>query len=212
MDQNTAENTGTAPEEITTEPSQETEAAENPLETELKRETGRQRTPEEKAAYALRKNAESVAALGLDPLEVLGLNNKAPQGFDTLDKDAPVTVGMLEAMRQEQAQKTALQLADEIADPHERELTKKYLVERVKPSGDAHEDLRFARLAVNSVKNTQVVEELNRAGTARSFGSGAGAPPGTTQKEPEFTELEKSYMKPPFNLTKEQVLAARPKA
>lgn len=202
MDPELAENTGTAPEEITTEPSQE----ENPIEAELNRETGKQRTPAEKAAYALRKNAESVAALGLDPAEVLGLNHEAPVA---VDKDAPVTVGMLEAMQKEQAQKTALQLADEIADPHERELTKKYLVERVKPSGDAHEDLRFARLAVNAVKSKQIVEEVNRAGQPRSFSSGAGAPPSSVEKEVEFTPLELSYMKPPFNLTKEQVLKAR---
>lgn len=206
MDENTADNTGTAPEELNPEPSQET--PESPLQAELNRDT-KQRTPAEKAAYTLRKNAESVAALGLDPAEVLGLNNQAPAG---VDRDAPVTMGMLEDMQRDRSQKTALQLADEIPDQYERDLTKKYLTERVKPSGDAQEDLRFARLAVNSVKTGQVLEELGRAGTARSFQSGAGAPPGTTQKEPEFTALEQSYMKPPFNLSKEQVLAARPKA
>jgi hypothetical protein len=199
---NTAENTGTAPEEIITEPSQEPA---NPLETELNRET-KQRTPAEKAAFTLRKNAESVAALGLDPAEVLGLNNQVPAG---VDKDAPVTVGMLEAMQKDRSQKTALQLADEIPDQYERDLTKKYLLVRVVPSGDAHEDLRFARLAVNAVKSGQVIEELGRAGQPRSFASGAGAPFSTTQKEVEFTANELSFMRPPFNMTKEQILKAR---
>lgn len=206
MDENNAEQTGTAPEEITPEPSQET--PESPLEQELNRDT-KQRTPAEKAAYTLRKNAESVAALGLDPAEVLGLNNQAPAG---IDRDAPVTMGMLEDMQKDRSQKTALQLADEIPDQYERDLTKKYLTERVKPTGDAYEDLRFARLAVNSVKSGQILEEVGRAGQARGFGSGAGAPPASIQKEPEFTALEQSYMKPPFSLSKEQILAARPKA
>lgn len=200
---NNAENTGTAPEEIITEPSQET--PETAVQAELKRES-KQYTPAEKAAFTLKKNAESVAALGLDPAEVLGLNNPVPQG---VDKDAPVTVGMLEAMQLDRSQKTALQLADEIPDQYERELTKRYLMERVRPTGDAHEDLRFARLAVNAVKSGQILEETNRAGTPRSFASGAGAPPTTTQKEVEFTAEELGFMRAPFNMTKEQILKTR---
>jgi len=197
-----AEDTGTAPEEITPEPSQET--PESPLDQELARDT-KQRTPAEKAAFALKKNAESAAALGLDPAEVLGLNNKAPEapGDDIVPE-------WFKKFQQQEQSKTAEELADAIEDPKERELVKQKLA-TVITSGSPEERIRVARGFVNAVKTGQIAEELGRAGTPRSFGSGAGAPPGTTQKEPEFSELEQSYMRPPFSLTKEQVLAARPK-
>lgn len=198
-----AEDTGTAPETITPEPSQET--PESPIDKELNRGT-KQRTPEEKAAFTLKKNAESVAALGLDPAEVLGLNNKAPTGEEG-DDEVPE---WFKKHQQKEQSKTAEELADTIEDPKERELVKRTLA-TVITSGSPEERIRVARGYVNAVKSGQIAEELGRAGTARTFSSGAGAPPGTTQKEPEFTPLELSYMKPPFNLSKEQVLAARPK-
>lgn len=197
-----AEDTGTAPETITTEPSQET--PESPIDQELNRDT-KQRTPAEKAAFALRKNAESAAALGLDPAEVLGLNTKAAAGDDS--DEVPE---WFKKHQQKEQSKTAEEIADSIEDPKERELVKRTLATIV-TSGSAEERVRVARGYVNAVKTGQIAEELGRAGTPRSFSSGAGAPPGTTQKEPEFSHEELSYMKPPFNLSKEQVLAARPK-
>jgi len=198
MNENT-ENAGTVPENITQEPSQ------TPVEQELEREQGKlNRTPEEKAAFSLRKNAESVAALGLDPAEILGF-----KPVPTSEKDTPVTVGMLEDMRKEAASKTAFDLAESIEDTNERELTKSYL-ERIKPSGDAQEDLRFARLAVNSVKNGQIVEEVARREVPRSFGSGAGAPP-PVERSQELTPQEMQFMQKPFNLTKEEIIAKRSK-
>lgn len=181
-----------------------------PIEQELEKEKGKQpRSEAEKAAFALQKNAERATELGLDPATVLGIKPQvtpaaAPAG-------TVVTVEMLDARERERGQKTALQLADEIADPHEREQTKTYLQNRIVPSGDPYEDLRFARLAVNSVKSGQIVEELARGGRPATHAAAPGAPAPVAPKEPELTAEELAFMRPPFNLSKEQILSKRPK-
>lgn len=197
-DVNKADTTGTAPEDIIKEPSQD------PLEAELQREEKRGTKSEpEKAAYTLQKNAERLRELGLDPAEILGLKTKEAPG-------TVMTVEMFEAMKKEDSQKTALQMADEIQDDHERNLTKKYLLERIVPSGDPNEDLRFARNAVNSVKNQQLLEEQGRKGVAGTHVSAPGAPAKRTPKEQELSAVELRFTRPPFNLTKEEIIAKRP--
>lgn len=201
-----AENTGTAPETITTEPSQD------PIQQELAKEKGKTagKTEAEKATFALQMNAKKAAELGVDVSEVLGIKPQpmAPAG------DTVVTVAMLEEIEKGKAQKTALTLADEIADEHERELTKIYLQTRIVPSGNASEDLRLAQTLVNSVKTRQTLEEQARAGQPRTHVSGAGAPARLTPKEPELTAAEQQLLnakgmdgKP--LLTKEEILAGR---
>lgn len=198
-EENKVETAGTTPETITQEPSQ------TPVQAELEREKGKTvRTEAEKAAFALQKNAERAKELGIDPAEVLGLKRtQEPVG-------TVVTVEMLEAREKEKAHKSALQMAEEISDEHERELTKNYLKNRIVPSGDPNEDLRFARLAVNSVKSGQIAEELARGGTARTHVSGAGAPPKQVNKEPELDATELAFTRPPWNMTKAQIIAKRP--
>lgn len=205
MDETNRSEETTAPEAetITPEPSQD------PIEQEIAREKdkGRQYTEAEKAAFNLKKNAERARELGVDITEVLGISPEAPR---TPDKDAVVTVGMLEQMQKETAKKTALQLASEIADPRERELTIMYLENRIVPSGDPQEDLRFARAAVNSVKNGQVAEEIARKSTPAGHASAPGAPAAKTPVTPELTAQEQQFTRPPFNMTPAQIIAARP--
>jgi len=204
MNEPIVEQAGTTPETINNEP------LPTPLEQEIERETKRSegRTEAEKAAYSLKKNAERAKELGIDPAEVLGFNQpQAPAA--TIDKDAPLTVGMYEQMQKNLGQKTAIQIAEQITDPHERELTIKYLQTRIVPSGDPDDDVRFARQAVNSVKNGQIVEELSRATAPRTYGSGAGAPPKPQPKSPELTAQEQLFTKPPFNMTVAEIIAAR---
>lgn len=181
-----------------------------PIEQELEKEKGKTtRTEAEKAAHALQKNAERAKELGLDPAAVLGITPSAtPNGIPA---GTVVTVEMLEQRERERGQKTALELANEIADPHERELTKTYLQNRIVPSGDPHEDLRFARLAVNSVKSGQIAEELARGGKPVAHASAPGAPAPVTPKEQELTAEELAFTRAPFNLSKEEILAKRPK-
>jgi len=195
------ETTGTVPEPIITEPSQ------TPIEQEIERESkrGGERTEAEKAAFSLKKNAERAIELGLDPSAILGIQQSQP----AVDKDAPLTVGMYEQMQKNTAQKSAIELAESIADQHERELTIQYLKTRIVPSGDANEDVRFARLAVNSVKNGQIVEEISRTAPAKHYSSGAGAPPNQAPKEIELTPSEQMFTKAPFNMSAAEIVAKR---
>ena len=123
------------------------------------------------------------------------------------DDDKPVTVGMLKNIQKEQAQKTALQMADEISDEHERDLVKHYLSTKIIPSGNPNEDLKFARSAVNSIKNSQIAEELMRKGQPKTHNSGTSGP---APSEDEFkpTPEEAEFMRS-FKLTKEDILKAR---
>lgn len=202
----TAETTGTAPETITTTPVQ------TPIEQEIARETNRTegRTEAEKAAFSLKKNLERAKELGVDVNEVLGI--QAPvTAPTTLEKDTPLTVGMYEEMQKAQGQKTALELAQNIPDQNERDLVITYLKTRIVPSGDAQEDVRFARLAVNSIKNGQIAEELGRKTTPATHVSSSGAPLTTTETEPELTALEQQFTKQPFNMSVADIVKLRPK-
>lgn len=196
--------TGTEPETITTEPSQ------TPIEQEIEREEKRNegRSEAEKAAFSLKKNAERAKELGINVEEVLGITQTAPTA-PIVDKSTPLTVEMYEQMERNRAQKTSIQLAEGITDEHERALVTQYLKTRIVPSGDPEDDLRFARHAVNSVKNGQIAEEMSRGTAPRNFGSGAGAPPKPPQKEPELTAEELLFTKPPINMTPAQIIAAR---
>jgi len=195
--------TVTTTEEITNDPSQKTA-----IETEIEREQGKQqRSEKEKAEFTLKKNAERARELGIDPAEALGLKTAEAAEGD----DAPATIGAVKNLLAEKAKDTAFELADEIEDEHVRELTKLNL-KRIIPSGDPREDLRLARLAAESAKNAKVLEEVGRAGRPRTHVSAAGAPAATTETEVELTAPEREFLKPPFNLTKEAIIAARPKA
>lgn len=187
----------------------EAEPPQDPVAQELERTRASGRSEKEKAAFALKKNADRVRELGGDPAEILGgISPRADEPGD----DAPVTVGMLKKLEAERASTTALQMADEITDPDERELTKHYLSTRIVPSGNPAEDLRFARAAVNSIKNGQIAEEASRATAPRTHSSGAGAPPKPAAGQFVPTAEEAAMMRPPFNLSKEKILAARTKA
>lgn len=185
-------------------------SSQDPLATELERTREKtKRTEAEKAAHSLKKNAERAQELGLDPAAILGIRpgDVIP---DAEDETRPMTVGDFRRLEESRATKTALELAELIEDPKERELTKEYLG-RVRPSGDPQEDLRFARLAVNSVKSGQILEEIQRTGPASAFATGPGAPARPVAREQELTADELYYTRPPWNMTREAVIAARPK-
>lgn len=203
IEETTADTPGTAPEIVTTEPLQT--ALEQEIERENKRGEGRSEA--EKAAFSLKKTAERMKELGLDPAEVLGLSQVA---MPIVDKDAPLTVGMYEQMQKDRSQKTAIELAEEITDQHERALTISYLKTRIVPSGDPEDDIRFARQAVNSVKNSQIVEEISRSVKPKNFSSGASAPAMKVSIEPELSTDELMFTKPPFNMTRAEIISKRP--
>jgi hypothetical protein len=208
MNDNTPETiTGTQPVEIVETPQtpELQEPSQNPIETELNRiRTKEPRSEAEKAAFALKKNAERAKELGIDPADVLGIK---PQ---LSDDEAPMTVALYKQLEREKNVQTAETMADEqIADTKELELVKYHLTNTIKPSGSAVEDLRNARRIVNSIKNTQILEETARAASPQRFSSGSGAP-AIVEKPFEPTPEEAQLMKG-FGLTKEQVLDARKK-
>lgn len=126
------------------------------------------------------------------------------------DDDAPVTVGMLKKIQQQTATKTALQLADEIPSETERELTKYHIQNSIRSTGNPSEDLNLARAIVNSAKNSQIAEELARKSKAKSFSSSSSADAKIgSDVEVEFSKEELQFMKPPFNMTKADIIKAR---
>lgn len=127
---------------------------------------------------------------------------------ETIDEDEPLTVGKLKELQKGESKKTALELADAIEDENERQLAKHYLETRIIPSGNPEEDVRLARAAVNAVKNARIAEEALRKGKSRSVPSAPGAP---ARNDPVFTPTpqEAVFMGPPYNLTKDDIIAAR---
>lgn len=165
-------------------------------------------TEKEKAEFNLKRKAEEARALGIDPASVLGI--KPTMSFDEdLPDDKPLTVRDLREMQKKDAHKTALQLADELPE-NERDEVKTLLESRIIPSGNADEDLRLARAAVNANHNAQIVKHISQRVTAKVTAAGGSS---DAVREEDFvpTPDEAVMMRPPFNLSKEKIIAARNK-
>ena len=126
------------------------------------------------------------------------------------DDDRPVTVGDLKKMKRDETLATSIELANDIEDEDERAQVIELLEDRITPSGDPEQDLALARGAVNSVKNAQVARELARKDTPPAHSSAPGGP-GKPTDEFTPTAQEAVFMKAPYNLSKEDVVAARQK-
>jgi hypothetical protein len=167
-----------------------------------------ERTPREKAEYNLRKRAEEAKALGVDPAEVLGIQ-KPTQVNDELPDDKPLTIKDLRDLQKQDARKTAMQMAEDIADSTERDAILSEL-RFIVPSGDADADFRRAQASANAERNALVATEAARKGETRRTAAGGSA---GIHVEDEFvpTAEESRMMKPPYNLSKEKIIASRPK-
>lgn len=206
-----SEPTSVQTEEVKTETQEEevkTESQEDPLKIELERVRSK-KTPQEKAKDSLFFNAQKAKELGIDVAEVLGIKPKE----ESVDEDEkPITRKEMEEMlfkaQQGQAIKTAEELANEISDETERELVKFHLDNTIKSTGDAKEDLRLARALTNSVRNTQILEEVNRKPIAKTHSSASGA--GMKDVEPTvvLTAEEQAYLATGI-VTKDEILLAR---
>lgn len=168
-----------------------------------------QKTEAEKAAFSLKKNLERAKELGVDVESIVGTKAHIETNADDEDSK-PVTVGMLREIQKNDAQKSAIQMADDITDEETRDTVKKYLSDNIRPSGNADADFRLALAAASAGKNAQVLAEVNRYTPAKRTASGGSAP---AHVESEFvaTPEEARMMQPPWNLSKEKVLAARKK-
>ena len=165
-----------------------------------------ERTEKEKAEFSLKKNAERLRELGGNPADILGVP-KVPLG-DEFPDDTPLTYGKLREIQKIDSQKTALQLAEEITDDFEREQIKILLQTRIVPSGNPLADLELARSAVNAKRTAKIAEEMKRKTEPNKNAPGGSSPP---KKEDEFvpTPQEAVFMRHPYNVTKEKILAAR---
>lgn len=148
--------------------------------------------------------------IGIDPAEVLGLKTHIETDTDDED-DKPVTVGMLRDIQKKDAQTTAIQLADEIADEQTRATVKTYLSDRIRPSGNAEEDFKLALAAASAEKNKEIRAHISSIVPPKRTAAGGSAP---ARVEEEFTPTaeESRFMQPPYNLSKEKVIAARKRA
>lgn len=179
---------------------EEKELHDDAVKAELEKEKKRAAYSEqEKAAHNLKNQAARAKELGIDPLAILGKED------DPSDKDIP---DWYKKEKAKEAQTTALQLADSIADSDVKSLVKEYLSNRIVPSGNAEEDFRLAYSAVSALKNKQILEEVNRRASPRQTAAG-GSAPASVEKSFEPTDVEARMMKAPFNLSKEKILAAR---
>lgn len=165
------------------------------------------RSEKEKAAYTLKMNAKRLQELGGDPAAVLGQGDEA-KAEDDLDK--PLTLRKLGEIEREKAAKTAIELAGDIEDETERTDVISILKTRITPSGNAVADLALARAGANAVRNAKIAEEANRKGTVRRTAAGASQG-GKTEDAFTPTPQEQIFMRAPYNLSKEQIIAARPK-
>lgn len=174
----------------------------DPVKAELEKIKGKGegRTEREKLLFTQNKLKERLRALD----EEEGI---AP----TLDEDddKPMTVGTFKKFQREQTVKTAENLADEqVTDPNENELVKYHLKNTIRSTGNPSEDLKIARSIVNSVKSQQILAEVDRTKKPKAHVSGAGSP-GKGEDVFEPTAEEQVFMKAPFNLSKDQILANR---
>lgn len=139
----------------------------DPLKQELERV--QKRTKEEKLEYTLKRVQKQLDDLrrekGFDP---------EPDDIDEDDK--PVTLKMLREMQVKQVQKTAVDLADSIANETERELVKYHIENTINPSGDPETDLKNARILANAVRNQKILDEYSRKTTPPQHSGGSSAP------------------------------------
>ncbi len=131
---------------------------------------------------------------------------------DLDDDDAPLTVGGYKKIQARNAAKSTLELINAIEDEAERAKVRDAL-KSVNPAlitSDPQAAFNTALAIANVDRNTKILEEDNRNnGVKTERPRGAGAPP----KKPEATFTptaeERSYMRPPFNMTEAEIKAAR---
>lgn len=176
------------------------ESEQNPLKDELEKVKKSGRTQKEKLLYTKKRIDEQLREIDKE------------EGVDITpdeDDDKPVTMAMLKQMQADMSVKTAIQLADDIEDETERELVRFHLGNTIKTTGNPKEDLRLAQALVNDVKNRQILEEYSRKGSAQTHSGSGSAPAKAPERNIDLTPDEIRFMQPPFNLTKDQIIASR---
>ncbi len=186
----------TSPSEVIVE--KEADPLQDELDKVRQKEGGR--TKLEKLIYTKNRVDQQIRELG-------GEEDVTPEPEED---DKPLTRGEFKKLQQDQATKTALDLADTIDSETERELTKYHLNNSIKSTGNPAEDLKLARAIVNASKNSKILEEVQRKGEAKTFSSASGVNANQEDREAELTPFELELMNnPQFKLTKGDILKAR---
>lgn len=184
------------------------ETVEDPLKVELERVKSK-KTPQEKAKDSLFFNAEQAKKLGLDPAEILGIK---PKEEVVEEDDKPVTrkdlTELLQSIKTTNAVKSAQEMAGEISDETERELTLYHIENTIKSTGDPKEDLRLARALTNSVRNSLIQEEAGRKPQAKTHSSASGGGMAEVKPQVVLTPEEKTYLATGL-VTEAEILLAR---
>lgn len=132
---------------------------------------------------------------------------------DEIDPDKPLTLRDLQRIDANKAHKTAKELTAAVTDPEERKAIEKALAESINPvftASNPQQAFEQARAIANGARNNKIIEEHNRRNKApQGRANGAGAPAKLDDTSFEPTAYEAGLMKQPFNLTKEDILAAR---
>lgn len=127
---------------------------------------------------------------------------------DPADPDAPVTRGELSKQK-------VRDLLSTISDAAERQAIEQVLNSEVNPAlvvSDPAKAFSNAVSIVNRERNAKIIEEANRkSGKTTVRSHGAGAPARADEEVFEPTAEERSYMRPPFNMTEAELKAARAK-
>ena len=67
-------------------------------------------------------------------------------------------------------------------------------------------------MLTNAVKNTQIMEEINRKVAPKSFSNASGVDKKQEQQTGELTAVEKKFLGKPWKMTKEQIISLRGKS
>lgn len=177
-------------------------AEQDPLKNELERVQNKpQRSKVDKLLFT-KKRIESQLK------EELGDEYDDDEEDPINEDDRPLTIGEFKKIQKESTVQTSLNLADEIENSIERELVKHHLENTIQPSGNPKEDLKNARAIVNAIKNKQILEETARKIDAKKHSSGSSGP-AKQEKNEELTADELPFTRPPFNMTKAEIISTR---
>lgn len=164
------------------------------------------RTEKEKAVFTLKGTAQRLKDLGEDPLKILGIQPETKVSSELSD-DTPLTVGALRELQRQDTKRSALQMANDISDEAERDEVISIL-NRLEPSGDAQSDFNLAQNAANAQRAKRIADEQARRTQPRRTAAGGSSP---APVETEFTPTaeEMVFMRPPYNLSKDKIIARR---
>ena len=193
---------------------EETKVTEDPILAELERVKGQThgKTPQEKAAFALKLQAQRLKDQGLDIAEILGIKQEKEE-IEEENEEKPLTRKDIEQLlgQSKPKEKSAVELAQEenVSDT-EKELTLYYLENIIRPSGNANDDLKNAKTMVNSVRNSKIMEMQNLKPEAKSFSNASSIEIKNTTQNIQLTPEEDLFyrqsQKDGIPFTKEEII------